>query len=108
MCRSVSGRLVDDQTRRFNFVVLVIGVILTVWGVTAISERFAFIAASVAAPGTVVRLNDGGHHPQIAFVTQSGEPVSLPASFVSVAVGARFRCAMTRPGRAPPRKSIRS
>ncbi|WP_176040794.1 DUF3592 domain-containing protein [Burkholderia stabilis] len=87
MCRSVSGRLMDDQTRRFNFVVLVIGVILAVWSATAISERFAFIAASVATPGMVVRLNDGAHHPQIAFVTQGGEPVSFPASFVSVAVG---------------------
>ncbi|MCU9954114.1 DUF3592 domain-containing protein [Burkholderia sp. BKH01] len=72
---------------RFNYVALAIGVAMAVWSAASINERFAFVRTSVAVQGTVVQLNYGAHHPEIAFVTQSGEHVSFPASFVTVAVG---------------------
>lgn len=37
--------------------------------------------------GTVVRLAHGAHHPLIEFVTKSGERVSFPGSFVTMAFG---------------------
>ncbi|WP_175957942.1 DUF3592 domain-containing protein [Burkholderia sp. BCC0405] len=76
-----------DETGRCNYVALAIGVILAVWSAASIDERFAFIEASVAVQGTVVRLTHGEHHPLIEFVTKAGERVSLPGSFVTVEVG---------------------
>ncbi|WP_254597793.1 DUF3592 domain-containing protein [Burkholderia lata] len=79
--------MMADKARRFNYVALSIGVALVFWSATSISDRLAFNRTSVAVQGTVVRLNHGEHHPEIAFVTQRGESVSFPASFVSVEVG---------------------
>ncbi|CAB3967364.1 MULTISPECIES: DUF3592 domain-containing protein [Burkholderia] len=76
-----------DETSRFNYVALVIGAILAMCSAASIDERFAFIGSSVAVQGTVVRLTHGEHHPLIAFVTNSGEHVSFPGSFVTVEVG---------------------
>jgi len=76
-----------DKIGRFNCVALAIGVILAVWSAASIDERFAFIGASVAVQGTVVRLTHGEHHPLIEFVTKRGERVSFPGSFVTVEVG---------------------
>ncbi|MCA7989287.1 hypothetical protein LGM63_01345 [Burkholderia cepacia] len=51
-----------DKPARFNYVALAIGAILAVWGAETIDERLAFIGASVAVQGTVVRLTHGAHH----------------------------------------------
>lgn len=75
------------EAGRFNYVALAIGVILAVWSAASIDERCAFIEASVAVKGTVVRLTHGEHHPLIEFVTKRGERVSFPGSFVTVEVG---------------------
>ncbi|WP_175889836.1 DUF3592 domain-containing protein [Burkholderia cepacia] len=76
-----------DKPARFNYVALAIGAILAVWGAETIDERLAFIGASVAVQGTVVRVTHGAHHPLIEFVTKSGERVSFPGSFVTVGFG---------------------
>ncbi|WP_052001110.1 MULTISPECIES: DUF3592 domain-containing protein [Burkholderia] len=73
--------------RRFNCVALALGALAAFWSVTSIDEQLAFMRTSVAVQGTVVRLNHGAHHPQIEFVTRSGERVSFPGSFVSTEVG---------------------
>ncbi|WP_176113610.1 DUF3592 domain-containing protein [Burkholderia cepacia] len=77
-----------DKPARFNCVALAIGAILAVWGCG--NDRrtgLAVIGSSVAVQGTVVRLTHGAHHPLIEFVTKSGERVSFPGSFVTVAFG---------------------
>ena len=47
-------------------------------GATAISivTTVHFLNASAVAPGTVVRLNAGGSHPEIEFSTAAGERIS--------------------------------
>ncbi|MBN3840560.1 DUF3592 domain-containing protein [Burkholderia sp. Ac-20349] len=76
-----------DKTGRFNYFALAIGVVAAMCSATSIDERFSFIGSSVAVQGTVVRLTHGEHHPLIEFVTNSGERVSFPGSFVTVEVG---------------------
>ncbi|WP_152601913.1 DUF3592 domain-containing protein [Burkholderia paludis] len=72
---------------KFNYVALVIGLCAAIWTLISLDDRLAFIKSSIATQGTVVRLNYGEHHPEISFVTQAGEHVSFPGSFVSVEVG---------------------
>lgn len=45
-----------------------------------ISAHFTheFLRASIVASGHVVRLNAGGYHPQIEFMTKAGELISYP------------------------------
>ncbi len=77
-----------DKPARFNCVALAIGAILAVWGCG--NDRrtgLAFIGSSVAVQGAVVRLTHGAHHPLIELVTKSGERVSFPGSFVTMAFG---------------------
>ncbi|MCR5893341.1 MULTISPECIES: DUF3592 domain-containing protein [Burkholderia] len=76
-----------SKAHKFNYVALVIGVCVAIWTLILLSGRLDFIKSTVATQGTVVQLNYGKRHPEITFVTQTGEHVSFPASFVSVAVG---------------------
>jgi len=41
-------------------------------------DQHAFLARAQTADGVVSRLNAGGSHPEIAFVTGSGERISYP------------------------------
>lgn len=50
---------------------------LIVAGVTALSTR-EFLRTAIPVPGEVVALNAGGGHPQVAFVTKTGERISYP------------------------------
>lgn len=57
---------------------LVVGVILLgVAAVVGLSVR-RFTHAAASAEGAVVRLNAGGSHPQVDFVTAAGDRVSYP------------------------------
>ncbi|NLA18948.1 DUF3592 domain-containing protein [Burkholderia cepacia] len=77
-----------DKPARFNCVALAIGTILAVWGCGNVRRTgLAVIGSSVAVQGTVVRLTHGARHPLIEFVTKSGERVSFPGSFVTMAFG---------------------
>ncbi|AOJ10570.1 DUF3592 domain-containing protein [Burkholderia mayonis] len=76
-----------SKAYKFNYVALVIGLCAAVWTLISLSDRLAFIKSSIATQGTVVQLNYGERHPEISFVTRTGEHVSFPGSFVSVEVG---------------------
>lgn len=76
-----------SKAHRFNYVALVIGLCAAVWTLISLSDRVAFIKSSIATQGTVVQLNYGERHPEISFVTQTGEHVSFPGSFASSDVG---------------------
>ncbi|WP_107312285.1 DUF3592 domain-containing protein [Burkholderia metallica] len=76
-----------SKAHKFNYVALVIGLCAAAWALISLSDRLAFIKSSIATQGTVVQLNYGERHPEIAFVTQTGEHVSFPGSFISVEVG---------------------
>ena len=57
---------------------IAIGVIfLVIAAVIGWSTR-GFLQTAIAVPGEVVSLNAGGSHPQIEFVTKTGERVSYP------------------------------
>lgn len=57
---------------------IVIGVVLlVVAALVALSTR-DFLRTAIAVPGAVVSLNAGGSHPQVEFVTRSGERISYP------------------------------
>jgi hypothetical protein len=44
---------------------------------TALNTR-EFVRSSIVVPGHVVALNAGGSHPEIAFVTRTGQRISYP------------------------------
>ncbi|WP_155633949.1 DUF3592 domain-containing protein [Burkholderia cepacia] len=76
-----------SKAHKFNYVALMIGLCAAIWTLISLSDKLTFIKSSVATQGTVVRLDYGERHPEISFVTQAGEHVSFPGSFVSVEVG---------------------
>lgn len=57
---------------------IVIGIGLLVGAAGSAQSTREFLRASSIAPGRVVRLNAGGYHPQIEFVTNAGERISYP------------------------------
>lgn len=59
-------------------IAIVIGIGCLIAAVFTIHSTRDFLRSSVVVPGRVVALNAGGSHPQIAFVTQSGEAISYP------------------------------
>ncbi|QNB14646.1 DUF3592 domain-containing protein [Paraburkholderia tropica] len=75
------GSLFGDKEKarfaRFVFALLFAAVMLTMALGTAWSTR-DFIEESQVVPGRVLKLNAGGSHPQITFVTREGEEVSYP------------------------------
>ncbi|NHL69218.1 DUF3592 domain-containing protein [Burkholderia ambifaria] len=57
---------------------IAIGVVfLVIAAFIGLSTR-GFLQTAIAVPGEVVSLNAGGSHPQIEFVTKTGERVSYP------------------------------
>lgn len=76
-----------NEAHARNYIALLIGLILLVCAVFAFSSRLDFVRSSVVTEGKVIRLNYGSHHPEIAFVTQTGERTSFPASFITVDAG---------------------
>lgn len=57
---------------------LVIGLLLLGVAIVTTISTARFVRGSVIAEGRVVRLNAGGSHPEIAFVTRSGAAISYP------------------------------
>lgn len=57
---------------------VVIGICFFVAAAFVAQSTREFLRTSIVVPGQVVRLNAGGYHPQIEFVTRAGEPVSYP------------------------------
>lgn len=75
------------KARTLNYFALAIGLIAAVGAAFSIRAQLTFIASSVTTNGKVIRLTYGPHHPEIDFVTQAGEHVRFPGSFVSAEVG---------------------
>jgi len=74
--------------RKSNYIALGIGTALSIATAVSIYWQADFVESSLTARGEVVRLNAGGHHPEIAFVTKAGDRTSFPAgSFTSVEIG---------------------
>lgn len=59
-------------------IAIVIGIGLLVGAAVSVQSTREFLRTSNIAPGRVVRLNAGGYHPQIEFVTNAGERISYP------------------------------
>ncbi|MDR5741428.1 MULTISPECIES: DUF3592 domain-containing protein [unclassified Caballeronia] len=57
---------------------IAIGLVLLVMASLNVNSTRQFLQSSVVVPGRVVALNAGGSHPQVEFVTLSGERVSYP------------------------------
>ncbi|WP_342612374.1 DUF3592 domain-containing protein [Burkholderia ambifaria] len=57
---------------------VVIGVGFLIAAAINVQLTREFIRMSIMVPGEVVKLNAGGYHPEIEFVTKAGEHVSYP------------------------------
>ena len=57
---------------------IVIGIGLLIGAAVSAQSTREFLRTSIVVPGRVVRLNAGGYHPQIEFVTKTGERISYP------------------------------
>jgi hypothetical protein len=57
---------------------LVIGVVFLIAAMVAAYSTLNFLHTSILVPGRVVKLNAGGSHPEIEFVTQTGDHISYP------------------------------
>ena len=61
-----------------NYFALAIGGCATIAAAFTIYTTAEFRLSSVVTTGTVVRLNSGGHHPQIAFDAEDGKHYERP------------------------------
>lgn len=68
----------DFMEKVKGVVFLFVGLLLLAGAATATVSIARFVRGSVVADGRVARLNAGGSHPEIAFVTRTGVPVSYP------------------------------
>jgi hypothetical protein len=59
-------------------VALLIGAGFLIAAMVAGHATLNFLSTSIQVPGRVVRLNAGGSHPEIEFVTQTGDHISYP------------------------------
>ncbi|AOJ61727.1 hypothetical protein WJ32_04125 [Burkholderia ubonensis] len=57
---------------------IVIGVVFLVIAAFTAWSTWDFLRTAIAVPGAVVSLNAGGSHPQVEFVTRTGERISYP------------------------------
>jgi hypothetical protein len=71
--------------RKPNYIALGIGTALSIATAVSVYWRADFVESSLTARGEIIRLNTGGHHPEIAFVTKAGEHTSFPAGSVASA-----------------------
>ena len=56
----------------------VAGVGLMVAAVWSAASTWRFVAHAVAVPGTVIRLNAGGAHPEVRFTTATNQVIDYP------------------------------
>ena len=70
---------------------VVIGVGFLIAAAINVQLTREFMRTSIMVPGEVVKLNAGGYHPEIEFMTKSGEHVSYPQGGIvsKMAVGDR-------------------
>lgn len=66
--------------RRYNYFALLIGGVFLVITIGVVLDRIDFYRTSVVGEATVVRLNAGGNHPEIAFTALDGREYETPAS----------------------------
>ncbi|WP_322047526.1 DUF3592 domain-containing protein [Paraburkholderia sp. J67] len=59
-------------------VMFFVGIALLLIAVFAALSTRHFLQTAIAVPGQVVSLNAGGSHPQIEFVTRTGDRISYP------------------------------
>jgi hypothetical protein len=64
---------------------IVIGVGFLIAAAFSVQSTREFLRTSIVVPGRVVKLNAGGYHPEIEFVTKSGEHVSYPQGGILIA-----------------------
>ena len=60
-----------------NYVALVIGLVFALSAMICLYSRIEFRFASAAVIGKVVHNTHGGHHPRIAFESQSGQRIEF-------------------------------
>ncbi|SKA36203.1 Protein of unknown function [Enhydrobacter aerosaccus] len=63
----------------------VIGIGLLIAAGFSVHATLGFLRTSIVAPGRVVKLNAGGYHAEIEFVTKAGEHVSYPQGGILIA-----------------------
>jgi hypothetical protein len=63
-----------------NWLTVAFGAVMLLLQAPFLPESIQYQFFSVSAVGEVVRLNAGGFHPEVAFVTKSGERVSFAGS----------------------------
>ena len=61
-----------------QLIAMIIGLAFLASAAISAHSTRSFLRTSIVAPGKVVALNAGGSHPQIEFVTRSGERISYP------------------------------
>lgn len=61
-----------------GLLVLLVGAAALVLATWFALEQGRFLATAERAPGTVVKLNAGGSHPEIQFTTPDGQQISFP------------------------------
>ncbi|WP_415774261.1 DUF3592 domain-containing protein [Paraburkholderia sp. J7] len=67
-----------------------VGIVTACGTVLAVNHERNFLDLSLTARGEVTSLPHGGHHPEITFVTNAGEPVSArPGSVTALVIGDR-------------------
>ncbi|KWF17608.1 DUF3592 domain-containing protein [Burkholderia pseudomultivorans] len=64
---------------------IVIGVGFLIAAAFSVQSTREFLRTSIVVPGRVVKLNAGGYHPEIEFVTKSGERISYPQGGILIA-----------------------
>lgn len=62
--------------KAISFVVVGIGFLIA--AAIHVQSTREFLHSSILVPGRVVKLNSGGSHPEIEFITQTGERISYP------------------------------
>lgn len=73
-----------------RYLAFVVAIIAAYGTVLAINHERTFLDQSNRVQGEVTSLPHGGHHPEIAFTTHAGEPVSArPASVAVLDIGDR-------------------
>ncbi|MFM0624864.1 DUF3592 domain-containing protein [Paraburkholderia xenovorans] len=61
-----------------NYFALAIGFVLATGAAAYVYSTIEFRMSSIVTTGEVIRLNAGGHHPQIAFVATDGRRYERP------------------------------
>ncbi len=74
----MSSTIKDRMEKVKGIFFLVVGLLLLGVAIITTVSTARFVRGSVAADGRVVKLNAGGSHPEIAFVTRDGTAISYP------------------------------